>query len=81
MNGTKIRIFLIIENMKYLLVKQKNYKKNKYSEEKFNEQRYISVGKVFSSIITVVYTYRGFVIRIISARPASKKERKLYKTQ
>ena len=42
-----------------------------------NEDRYITIGKV-RDILFVVYTERGEYIRIISARRANPKERKLY---
>jgi uncharacterized protein len=43
------------------------------------ELRILRVGKTFSRIlIAVVYTIRSAVIRIISARQASKKETKAY---
>jgi uncharacterized DUF497 family protein len=43
------------------------------------EHRFLAVGSDFlGRILTVVYTYRQDAIRIISARPASKKERLAY---
>lgn len=43
------------------------------------EQRWHAIGSVENLIILVVaHTYRGDVIRIISARPASSHERRLY---
>ncbi len=43
------------------------------------EERWQAIGLVESLIIlVVVHTYRGEVIRIISARPASSHERRLY---
>ena len=43
------------------------------------ELRIMRIGKTFSKIlIAVVYTIRSAVIRIISARQASKKETKAY---
>jgi uncharacterized DUF497 family protein len=43
------------------------------------EQRLATVGVDFlSRIIVVVYTYRGDDIRLISAIPATKVERKIY---
>ncbi len=49
-------------------------------QHSIDEERYISIGKV-GDIIFVVYTYRGENIRIISARPATKLERRLYYEQ
>ncbi|MCD8148430.1 MAG: BrnT family toxin [Clostridiales bacterium] len=45
------------------------------------EERYITIGIVGEKmlIITLVYTERSNVIRVISARQATKKERKAYK--
>jgi len=50
-----------------------------YDEKHSNgfEDRYITIGMV-GDVITVVYTMRFESIRIISARPAAKKERELY---
>jgi uncharacterized DUF497 family protein len=44
-----------------------------------NEQRFVSVGSdAIDRVIVVVYTYRGEDIRLISARPATKRERESY---
>ena len=44
-----------------------------------DEQRLATIGVDFlGRIIVVVYTYRGDDIRLISARPATNAERKLY---
>lgn len=43
------------------------------------EQRFVSVGmSAMNKILVVVYTYRDEGIRLISARRATPKERKLY---
>jgi uncharacterized DUF497 family protein len=43
------------------------------------EERYITVGRAFTSkLLVVVHTERGNNIRIISARRASRRERKSY---
>ncbi len=47
--------------------------------KKYGETRWVTVGKVFSSIVTLIYTMRTHFIRIISARPSRKDERFLYK--
>ncbi len=47
----------------------------------YNEQRFITIGKTANAIITVVYTIRNTVTRIISARTAKKQERTLYNNQ
>ena len=44
-----------------------------------SEKRYITVGRAFSGkLLVVVHTERGDNIRIISARRASRRERKFY---
>ena len=48
-------------------------------QEGGGEQRFVSLGMDFlGRVLIVVYTYRGDDIRLISARPATKKERKIY---
>ena len=43
------------------------------------EQRFVTVGMdSLSRIFVVVYTYRGEDIRLISARPATSREKKQY---
>ncbi len=43
------------------------------------EERYVTIGMdADGRILVVVYTWRGINIRIISARQATKKERKYY---
>jgi len=43
------------------------------------EQRFITIAMdAFGRILVVVYTWRGDTIRLISARKATKKERKQY---
>jgi uncharacterized DUF497 family protein len=47
--------------------------------DSFEEQRFVLTGIDFMGrILTVVYTYRYGTIRLISARRATKKERKTY---
>lgn len=46
------------------------------------EDRFITIGRDFlSRILVVVYTFRDIVIRIISARKAIARERKIYEEQ
>ena len=45
-----------------------------------DEDRYISIGYV-NGVLVVIHTDRGEAIRIISARPADKKERLKYYEQ
>lgn len=42
------------------------------------EDRYTSIGNVEGAVIVVAHTNRGGRTRIISARPASRKERQAY---
>ncbi len=44
----------------------------------FGELRFVSIGPIDSLILTVIWTPRGTRRRIISARPASRKEREIY---
>jgi len=46
------------------------------------ENRFITIGRDFlRRILVVVYTFRGVIIRIISARKATARERKIYEEQ
>jgi len=51
------------------------------NEEKYGEIRYKTIGKVGSEVLTVVYTKRDKDCRLISARRASRNERRMYKTK
>lgn len=42
------------------------------------EQRELLIGEADNGILVIVFTRREWVIRIISARRASRRERKLY---
>ncbi len=44
----------------------------------YGENRWKIIGKIYGSIISVIYTKRESAIRLISARKASKKERDEY---
>jgi len=44
----------------------------------YGEKRFIAIGAVNVQVITVVYTWRGDTIRIISARKAGKDEKEKY---
>ena len=45
----------------------------------YEEQRFITIAMdAFGRILLVVYTWRGDIIRLISARKATKNERKQY---
>ncbi len=45
----------------------------------YGEERYIGIGRVEAATIVVAYTARGGRLRLISARPASRKERQAYR--
>ncbi len=46
------------------------------------EERFITIGMDFlSRILVAVYTFRDIVIRIISARKATAREKKMYEEQ
>ena len=47
----------------------------------YGEDRYISIGRVHTALIVVAHTNRAGRIRLISARPASRKERQAYHEQ
>jgi len=48
-------------------------------EHSLSEERYITMGRAFTGkLLVVVHTERGDNIRIISARSASRRERKFY---
>ena len=51
-------------------------------DEHENENRFITIGRDFlRRILVVVYTFRGIVIRMISARKATARERQEYEEQ
>ena len=51
-------------------------------DEHESEDRFITIGMDFlSRILVVVYTFRDVVIRILSARKATARERKVYYEQ
>jgi uncharacterized protein len=48
-------------------------------DERFDEERFITVGlDGFGRVLIVVYTWRAQEIRLISARPATRQERRQY---
>jgi uncharacterized protein len=48
-------------------------------DERFGEERFITIGiDALSRVLVVVYTYRRSEIRLISARLATRKERRKY---
>jgi len=44
------------------------------------ERRYLTIGKAFKVLMTVIYTVRNLAFRIISVRRARKDEREAYLT-
>lgn len=53
----------------------------KFASDKNGEVRYLTIGKAFEVIVSVIYTMRGLVVRIISARRANRDERRAYLTK
>ena len=53
------------------------------SSQGYGEQRYVSIGQIGVTVVSVVHTTRNGRTRLISARPASRKERLMFheKTQ
>lgn len=47
----------------------------------YGEERWKTIGKILGISFSVTYTLRGTVVRLISARRASQKERDLYESQ
>jgi uncharacterized protein len=45
----------------------------------YGERRVMAIGRVNEDILFVVYTWRGEVRRVISARQANRKERNVYR--
>lgn len=51
-------------------------------DEHKSEERFITIGRDFlSRVLVVVYTFRDVVIRIISARKATVREKRTYEEQ
>lgn len=51
-------------------------------DERFDEERFITVGiDAFGRVLVVVYTWRDNEIRLISARKATRHERKQYEEE
>ena len=51
-------------------------------DEHESENRFITIGRdILLRILVVIYTFRGHIIRIISARKATARERKIYEEQ
>ena len=50
----------------------------KDERENYGEDRFIGIGKIRNIEVVIVWTYHSDKIRVISARQANKKERKIY---
>jgi uncharacterized protein len=49
------------------------------SDDRFDEERFNTIGlDSFGRVLVVVFTWRGKEIRLISARPATRQERRQY---
>lgn len=52
------------------------------SDERFDEERFITIGiDAFGRVLVVVYTWRDNETRLISARKATRHERKQYEEE
>ncbi len=48
-------------------------------DDAYGEERWVTIGTDgLARVLTVVYTWRGEIVRIISARPATPRERRQY---
>ena len=61
-----------------LIFEDKKRKTSLDNRKEYGEERFKTVGKIYGIIMSVVYTYRNAIIRIISARKAGEKERDEY---
>jgi len=52
--------------------------KKKSTKIDYGEKRWIAIGQLMNFCIVIIYTIREKKIRLISARKANKKERKIY---
>ena len=51
-------------------------------DEHESEDRFVTIGRDFlRRILVVIYTFRGVIIRVISARKATAREKKEYEAQ
>ena len=48
----------------------------RYRHRDYGEERHVSIGRVDAVVIVVAHTARGGSVRLISARSASRKERR-----
>lgn len=52
-----------------------------FRSDRYGEVRFKTLGKALLVIMIVIYTVRDTAVRIISARRATKKERRIYLTK
>ncbi len=58
--------------------KDENRKITSDIRKNYGENRWKIIGKIYGTIISVIYTMRNKAVRIISARKSSRKEREEY---
>lgn len=56
-----------------------DYLERENTSRAYGERRYVAIGELEGMVIAVVWTPRGLRRRIISARPASNRERREYR--
>lgn len=84
LSGTRIKINRTNKNTVLILMIPKTFFKDENSKiahdlrKDYGEDRWKIIGKTYDSIVSVIYTVRNKVIRIISARKASINERDEY---
>lgn len=69
-------VSLLSREAKYLMIPI-DYKK---INVRGTERRYLTIGKAFKVLMTVIYTVRNLAFRIISVRRSRKDEREAYLT-
>jgi uncharacterized DUF497 family protein len=62
---------LVFEDPAYVEIKDEKHSAT--------EERHLAIGEIEGACVTVVFTRRGKALRLISARPSSRLERKLYR--
>jgi uncharacterized DUF497 family protein len=71
-------VLFVVNEMAYVMTKAVTIDDHLHS---IDEQRFVLMGMSFNNcVLVVVHTARGDNIRIISARKATKKERKYYES-
>lgn len=86
LSGTIQRVIQTLKSMELVfnqakeIFKDDNIIESPDKRKDYGEERFKVIGRALDLILSVIYTKRGNVIRIISARFASKKEREDYKS-